>query len=192
MPAVIVTDVTEATAVETREAIIAAAFSCFRTRGLGRTTVVDIARGADVSRSTVYEYFRDKAAIVEACAEAASQRFYRNMAKVVNRGENLEDQLVRAAVFVAQARRVVEPERYFDQEEVNILLTRNAAVLLAECGDFVAPYLAAAKLTGEIRKDLDVASAGEWFARILFSIFTTPSPRIDMHTNPRRRGADRT
>jgi AcrR family transcriptional regulator len=171
---------TQATATATREAIITGAFECFRTFGLSKTTVVDIARKADVSRSTIYEYFRDKADIVEACAEAASQRFYRNMAKVVNRGETLEDQLVRAGVFVTQARRVVEPEKYFDQEEVNLLLTKNAAVLLAECADFLAPYLSAAKLTGEVSRDLDVAAAGEWFARILFSLFTTPSLRVDM------------
>jgi AcrR family transcriptional regulator len=167
-------------ATETRDVIISGAFTCFRTYGLSKTTIVDIAREADVSRSTIYEYFKDKAAIVEACAESASQRFYRNMAKVVNRGETLEDQLVSACVFVTQARRVVEPEKYFDEEEVGVLLTRNAAVLLAECSDFVAPYLAAAKLTGEVRKDLDVAAAGEWIARILFSLFNTPSPTIDL------------
>jgi AcrR family transcriptional regulator len=169
------------TATETREAIIAGALACFRTYGLRKTTIVDIARMAHVSRSTVYEYFRDKPAVVEACAESASQRFYRNMAKVVNRGETLEDRLVHACVFVTQARRVVESEKYFDEEEVNLLLTRNAAVLLQECSDFVAPYLAAAKLTGEVRKELDVSAAGEWISRILFSLFNTPSPTIDMH-----------
>jgi hypothetical protein len=46
--------------------------------------------------------------------------------------------------------------------------------------DFLAPHLAAAKLTGEVRKDLDIQSAGEWFARILFSLFSTPSSTLDM------------
>ncbi|MBV9091767.1 MAG: TetR/AcrR family transcriptional regulator [Mycobacteriaceae bacterium] len=166
---------------QTRDAIIAAAFACFRTGGLRKTTIVDIARTADISRSTFYEYFPDKGAVIEACAEAASQRFYRNMAKVVNRADTLEDQLVGAAVFVVQARRIVEPQKYFDQEQVDLLMTKNAAVLLQECTDFVAPYLVAAKLTGEVRKDLDATAAGEWFARILFSLFTTPSPHIDTH-----------
>ena len=52
--------------------------------------------------------------------------------------------------------------------------------MLRECVDFLAPHLAAAKLTGEVRKDLDVQSAGEWFARILFSLFSTPSSTLDM------------
>jgi AcrR family transcriptional regulator len=174
---------TQAVAVDTRDAIISAAFACFRTRGLAKTTIVDIARAADVSRSTFYEYFRDKETVVEACAEAASQRFYRNMAKAIDRhgGSTLEGRLVRAAVFVTQARQVVEPEVYFDQDEVNIMMTKNAATLLQECADFFAPYVSAAKLTGEVRADLDVASATEWFARMLFSLFTTPSPTVDMN-----------
>jgi AcrR family transcriptional regulator len=170
----------ETTATDTREVIIEAAMACFGRQGLNKTTVVDIARAADVSRSTVYEYFRDKAEIVEACAEHSSQRFYREMARAMGRGESLEDKLTLAAVFVTRARRIVEPEMYFDADEVSLLLTKNAAVLLRECGEFLAPYLAAAKLTGEVRKELDVVAAGEWFARMLFSLFSTPSSTLDM------------
>lgn len=173
---------TQATAADTREAIMSAAFACFRNYGLRKTTIVDIARVADVSRSTFYEYFRDKETVVRACAEAASQRFYRNMATAIDRdgGSTLESKLVRAAVFVTQARRVVEPERYFDYEEVSLMLTKNAATLLAECTDFLAPYFAAARVTGEIRHDIDIRTATEWFSRMLFSLFTTPSPTVDM------------
>ncbi|MED5812116.1 TetR/AcrR family transcriptional regulator [Mycolicibacterium sp. 050232] len=172
---------TQATAADTREIIISAAFACFRTRGLAKTTIVDIARAAEVSRSTVYEYFKDKETVVEACAEAASQRFYRNMAKAIDRdgGSTLEGKLVRAAVFVCQARRVVEPEVYFDHQEVNLMLTKNAATLLQECSEFFAPYLSAARHTGEVRHDIDIPSAAEWFSRMLFSLFTTPSALID-------------
>ena len=63
---------------------------------------------------------------------------------------------------------------------MSLLLTKNAAVLLRECAEFLGPYLAAAKLTGEVRKDLDVAAAGEWYARMLFSLFSTPSSTLDM------------
>jgi AcrR family transcriptional regulator len=171
---------TETTITDTRELIVESAFDCFRRQGLNKTTIVDIARTADISRSTVYEYFRDKAEIVEACAEHSSQRFYREMARAMGRGESLEEKLALAAVFVTRARRFVEPEMYFDADEVSLLLTKNAAVLLSECGDFLAPYLTAAKLTGEVRKDLDVVAAGEWFARMLFSLFSTPSSTLNM------------
>lgn len=165
---------------ETRELIVESAFACFGKQGLQKATIVDIAKHAGVSRSTIYEYFSDKASIVEACAEHASERFYREMTKAMDRGGTLEDKLCSAAVFVTQARRVIASEKYFDEDAISLLLTKDAAVLLRECVEFFAPYLSAARLTGEVRKDLDIEAAGEWFARILFSLFSTPSSTLDM------------
>jgi AcrR family transcriptional regulator len=167
-------------ATDTHELIVESAFACFGKQGLQKATIVDIAKHAGVSRSTIYEYFSDKAAIVEACAESASERFYREMTKAIDRGSSLEDKLCAAAVFVTQARRVIASEKYFDEDAISLLLTKDAAVLLRECVDFFAPYLSAARLTGEVRKDLDIEAAGEWFARILFSLFSTPSSTLDM------------
>jgi AcrR family transcriptional regulator len=171
---------TQATQNDTRELIVESAYACFGKYGLQKATIVDIAKTAGVSRSTVYEYFGDKGAVLEACAEHASERFYREMSEAMNRGNSLGDKLCHAAVFVTQARRAFASEKYFDEDAVSLLLTKDSAVLLRECVDFFAPYLSAAKLTGEVRKDLDVAAAGEWFARILFSLFSTPSPIRDM------------
>jgi len=167
-------------ATDTRELIVESAYACFRKQGLQKTTIVDIAKTAGVSRSTIYEYFSDKAAIIEACAEHASERFYRAMSTAMDQGSSLEDKLSCAALFVTQARRAIASEKYFDEDAISLLLTKDAAVLLRECVDFFAPYLSAAKLTGEVRKDLDVASASEWFARILFSLFSTPSSTQNM------------
>lgn len=167
-------------AADTRELIIESAYVCFRKHGLQKATIVDIAKMAGVSRSTVYEYFRDKAAILEACAEHASEQFYREMSKAMDRGSSLEEKLSFAAVFVTQVRLAIASEEYFDEDAISLLLTKDAAVLLRECVDFFAPYLSAAKLTGEVRKDLDVASAGEWFGRMLFSLFSTPSSTLDL------------
>jgi AcrR family transcriptional regulator len=165
---------------DTRELIVESAYACFRRQGLQKATIVDIARAAGVSRSTIYEYFSDKAAIIEACAEHASEQFYREMSKAMDRGSSLEEKLSRAAVFVTQARRAIASERYFDEDAISLLLTKDAAVLLRECVEFFAPYISAARLTGEVRKGLDIEAAAEWFARILFSLFSTPSSTLNM------------
>jgi AcrR family transcriptional regulator len=165
---------------DTRELIVKAAYASFLRQGLQKTTIVDIARAANVSRSTIYEYFSDKGAILEACAENASEQFYREMSKAMDQGGSLEEKLSHAAVFVTQTRRAIASGKYFDEDAISLLLTKDAAVLLRECVDFFSPYLSAAKLTGEVRKDLDARAAGEWFARILFSLFSTPSSTLDM------------
>ena len=171
---------TEATATDTRLVILEAALRCFRTQGVRKTTIVDVGRAAGVSRSTVYEYFPDKRAVVDAASEHALQLFYRAMARAMDHGGSLEDKLGRAAVAVTRARRFIDPEALSDPAEVTMLLNRNAAALLQECGEFLTPYLVAAKLTGEVRKGLDVDAAAEWFARMLFSLFMTPSKRLDL------------
>jgi len=171
---------TGATATDTRLVILDAALRCFRSQGVRKTTIVDVGRAAGVSRSTVYEYFPDKRAVVDAASEHALQLFYRAMARAMDHGASLEDKLGRAAVAVTRARRFVGAEALADPAEVAMLLNRNAAALLQECGEFLTPYLLAAKLTGEVRKNLDVDAAAEWFARMLFSLFMTPSKRLDL------------
>jgi AcrR family transcriptional regulator len=121
---------TQATETDTRELIIESAYGCFSKHGLQKTTMVDIAKAANVSRSTVYEYFRDKGAVLEACAEHASEQFYREMTKAMDRGSSLEEKLSWAAVFVSQARRAIASEEYFDEEAISLLLTKDAGVLL--------------------------------------------------------------
>src|ERR1700739_3024839 len=125
---------TQATATDTRELIVKSAYACFRGQGLQKTTIVDIAKTANVSRSTIYEYFSDKGAILEACAEHASEQFYREMSQAMNRGGSLEDRLSRAAVFVTQARKVIASGKYFDEDAISLLLTKDARGLLRECG----------------------------------------------------------
>jgi hypothetical protein len=53
-------------------------------------------------------------------------------------------------------RRVIASEKYFGGEAISPLLTKDAAVLLRECVDFLVPHLAAAKVTGEVCKHLDI------------------------------------
>src|SRR5437868_10792685 len=111
---------TQATATDTRELIVESAYACFRRQGLQKATIVDIAKAANVSRSTIYEYFSDKGAILEACAEQASEQFYREMSEAMGQGGPLEEKLSRAAVFVTQARRVIASGRYFDEDAISL------------------------------------------------------------------------
>lgn len=166
---------------DTRQTIIDAAWVCFRKAGLKKSTIVEIGRVAGVSRGTVYQYFKDKEAIIEASAVSLSQLFYSQLMLAMEGEKTLEAKLTTAAVFVSQSRRHIEEnEKYFDATEISVLLTKNVRFLLTECVDFLVPYLRAAKVTGEVRRDLDVQSAAEWFARILFSLFSTPTSTLEM------------
>src|SRR6201997_2051093 len=109
-------------AADTSELIVKSAYACFRGQGLQKTTIVDIAKTANVSRSTVYEYFSDKGAILEACAEQASEEFYREMSNAMDQGGTLEEKLSHAGVFVPQARRGIASGKFFDEDAISLLL----------------------------------------------------------------------
>ena len=113
--------------------------------GLLKATIVDIAKMANVSRSTIYEYFSDKGAILEACAEHASEHFYREMSKAMERGGSLEEKLAQGSGVrePGAEERAIASEEYFDEDAISLLLTKDAGVLLRECVDFFAPHLSA-------------------------------------------------
>jgi hypothetical protein len=53
------------------------------------------------------------------------------------------------------------PDADFDQDEVNPMLTKNAATLLQWCAEFLGSYISATRLTGEVRNDPDIPTATE-------------------------------
>ncbi|MGE4430928.1 MAG: TetR/AcrR family transcriptional regulator [Sphingobium sp.] len=61
-----------APASDLEDRIIAAAYACFEKFGIAKTTMEDIARGANASRQSVYRYFAGKDAIFDTicCREA--------------------------------------------------------------------------------------------------------------------------
>ena len=89
---------TQMTETDTRELNIESAYVCFSKHGLQKTTIVDIAKAANVSRSTVYEYFSDKGAVLEACAEHASEQFGRHRG-----GRPVEERARQCPAFGGQA-----------------------------------------------------------------------------------------
>jgi hypothetical protein len=68
----------------------------------------------------------------------------------------------------------------FDAERVALLTTIYSRVIMDDFVMFLAPYVEIARVRGEIRADIDSNAAAEWLARLLFSLYTTPSPSRDL------------
>ena len=165
----------------TRDAIIRAAWSCYREKGPGKTTITDISRAAGVSRGTVYQHFKDKGQIQLATAESASSEFFAALLAYMDEGDTLEDQLCRAGMFLCRSRNQLRSwEQLYDKDETALLLTTRAEPLLRDCIERFVPYFEAARDRDELREDLDLRSAAEWASRILFSLYSTSSPFLDL------------
>jgi AcrR family transcriptional regulator len=165
----------------TRDAILHGAWLCFQEKGPDKVTITGIARKAGVSRDTVYRYFPDSEAIFRATAEQVSQAFYGMLADELASATTLQEQIERVAVFLCRSKEWVPMwGEAFDAERVALLTTVYSEVIMADFISFLSPYVEIARVRGEIRSDVDCDAAAEWLARLLFSLYSTPSPTRDL------------
>lgn len=166
---------------DTRSAIIESAWAVFSAAGTRQSTVLDIAHHAGLSRGTVYAHFANKAAILQAMADDVRTRLHAAMVDAMEHADSLEDQLGRAAEVLSQTRPMLNQlQQVFDGQDAAFFLSDPEGENLRATAEVFRPYIDRARTTGEVRPDLDSRVASEWFARILLSIYTTPSPYLDL------------
>lgn len=151
---------------ETRARILAAARDCFRTNGVQKTTMEDVAQAAGTSRQVLYRFFSGRGEIVEA---AIVERI-RELAAVL--AEGLDRYKTFAQAMVESSLATIEAARHDDElqglfENTNgirlhhVLAGPNAPVAdLVE--EFWRPWFERARRSGELRGDVSDADLVEW------------------------------
>jgi len=167
---------------ETRERILDAASRCVEHLGLRRTSMVDVAREAGLSRGSLYAHFGDRAGLVDAVLARTAARYVASSAPVVRCQRSLVDQVAEAAVFIRQHPGRRSTAVRFDGGEDSLLATLLAAQgaqLVSEWVSFWQPFLDSARARGEVREGLDHAEVGEWIVRLLLSFAVMPAVSFD-------------
>jgi AcrR family transcriptional regulator len=170
-------------AAATPDRILRAAESCVRRWGLRRVSMGDVATEAGVSRGSVYRYFPDRDALIQAVLERVAEAHVAEAEPAVRRRRSLAGKVAEAAVFV---RRLADDERRLGlhehpgEPELATLRLASAPTMFARWVEFWVPFLETARADGEVRADLDVRQASEWIMRILISLVTVPSAIVDL------------
>lgn len=173
---------------EARTRLLDAAESCYQRRGVGRTTVDDIAKEAAVHRTTVYRYFgsrddvlafvmlRETAGVI-AIAEAALERdgpF----------GDRLLDALDGALSIVENSRWL---SILFSPESLSTAVSAAASGAFRDrIRDVLRPYVEAAKTHGELRTELDPDATADWLVRVAQMLLMERVAGIQDNTSDRR------
>lgn len=174
---------TSDTPVETPARILHAAEACIRRWGIRRVSMNDVAREAGCSRGSVYRYFPDRDALVQAVLVQVSERTIAAAEPAVRRRRTLGGKVAEAAVYV---RGLVDAERTLGLSEhpgeatLATLRLAEDPRMFGRWVEFWFPFLDEARARGEIRADLDFRQASEWIMRILISLVTVPSITIDL------------
>ena len=170
----------------TRDRLIAACETCLRRNGLRRTTMVDVAEEAGVSRAALYKHFGDKATLVLAAIAHTDERFWTDAHRRVGRRRTLAAQVAEAVQISREQERAVQPGslmqhlRRTDRDELAVVLDAGLREVLPAMAEFWRPHLERARDRGEVRPDLDVARAAEWVMRMVLSLITVPGDAVDV------------
>jgi AcrR family transcriptional regulator len=155
----------------TKAKILDAAMECFIQLGIAKTSVQDVARVARVSRGTVYRYFVDRQAIVEATVEHGARQYYADAAAAMRKYETLTEQVGALAEVVARTQMEHRTRNRLmdgDSALMHLMLSDHHAALRRNA-EFLRPYVHTAKERGEIGADVDESEASEWLARLIMS-----------------------
>jgi AcrR family transcriptional regulator len=167
----------------TPERILRAGEECVRRWGIRRVSMSDVALQAGVSRGSVYRYFPDRDALVQAVLERVAEAHVAEAEPLVRRQPSLTAKVAEAAVFV---RILTDDERRLGLRQhpgepaLATLLLAGTPAMFARWVDFWIPFLDEARAAGEVRTDLDLRQASEWIMRILISLVTVPSVTVDL------------
>jgi AcrR family transcriptional regulator len=172
-------------AVETRDRLLDATERCLRRSGIRRTTMIEIANEAGISRAWLYRHFPDKASLVLAALARIDEEFWIAARDRISAVEGIATQVAAAVVFSREHQPGAALLRLRDEEPeaFTAVVGRGLQEMMPGMARFWYPYLEAARDRGEVRADLDIARAGEWVMRVVMSLVTIPGEAVDA-TNP--------
>jgi AcrR family transcriptional regulator len=165
-----------------REDLLSAAARRFVAEGIRATTMEDIARDAGAGKATLYRYFANKDAVIDALLERESERFARGV-ELAARGADHADAVARLeAAFVAGVRFFVEHPlliRDRDEEPAVLLprITADGGPLVRRALALFATLIVQGIDAGELRR-VDATAAAEVVIRLILSYFVFPPMHV--------------
>jgi AcrR family transcriptional regulator len=159
-----------------------AAELCLHRRGIRRTTMVQVADEAGLSRAWLYRHFPDKASLLGAALIRQDEQFWTDARARISRRTTLSAQLAEAVTYSREQEasalvlklRATEPSAC--AEIMGIGLRQSLPGMAA----FWRPFIERARDRGELRAEVDVIRAAEFVMRFVLSLVTVPGDAVDV------------
>lgn len=161
-----------------RGRILDAAKHCYASQGIAGTTLDDIALEANITRRTVYRYFDNKQAIIQAVVDEQALDFLQHMkTEVEDSSLDFPNQLQRYIVFLVEHGQQA-PGYQLLLGKKNIAVTGQYYLASKETykllGGLIRKPFQQALERKEIRRDLDFDELMAWIGRVVFSYIQVP------------------
>ncbi len=160
--------------------LLAAAARRFVAVGLRKTTMEDVAREARAGKATLYRYFRNKDALIDALLDREAERFARELEEAAATHDTAPARI--EAAFLAGVRFFVEHPVLTKgrDEEPGLLLPRitaNGGPLVQHGLALFEAIIADGVASGELRR-VEPPAAAEVIVRLILSYFSFPPMHV--------------
>jgi len=103
--------------VEKEEEILQKAKMLFMTYGLRSITMDDLARELCVSKKTLYQFFKDKADLIEKIVKSEIDMMLKKMQKIYDQSENTIDRMIKINLHMIEMRKSTPKNVQYDLEK---------------------------------------------------------------------------
>jgi AcrR family transcriptional regulator len=146
-----------------------------------KTTVVDVARDAKITRTTLYRYFESREAIVVGVMLRETHYFRERLLEALSGIDDVGEFIVEGILFCLREAPKRPLHIYLSGGEASNLMGRLflSSEQLFEIGiELLQPLFEPAREKGLLRDGIELSTLLEWASRITLSYLTTPSSRI--------------
>jgi len=161
-----------------QERILDAARAEFTAFGLRRSNIDDIARRANVGRSTLYRIFPSKEALWERLAEDETAQLMKTLTRIAT-GRSAQEAVVEC--FTGAIESITHNDllmRMLDSDpEVVFVLSARTPTAVVTSSALVAQTL---RRSGVTMDDEDLETVAEILVRLISSLLLTPGGRVDL------------
>lgn len=168
--------------VSTRERVLDAAEACLRRDGIRRTSVLQVAAEAGISRAWLYRLFPDKSTLLSAALIRRDEAFWIDAQNQVDGAAGFAGK-VTAAVMLSRAAplgplatelRDNEPDAFAE------VIGTYVDDIIPGMAWFWRDQLEKGVASGELRADIDLEAASEWVMRLVVSLVSVPGVAVDI------------
>lgn len=163
-----------------REKIIAAAYECYEKKGINSTTFTDIAKASNISRRTIYHYFDNKKALIQAVVDDQASDFLNNLLEELAEFEGSLDELSYECLIylITKGPNASGHQALLSGQQAaasgNFYL--HSKLQHAKLKILLKPYFETAKQQKTISQDLSIDIYIQWLGRICLSFIEHPLP----------------
>lgn len=161
-----------------QQRLLDAAEHCFAQFGLRKTTMEDVARGAGMSRATVYRHFSNRDDLLTSVVEREAHRTKAVLEERLRGIEHPGDYIVEGILLALSEipkRPTLAMLHTPDAVGMTSRLLLNSERLAAVALEIVLPVIGPAREKGLLRENVDDGLMIEWIYRLIDSYLSVPS-----------------